>query len=155
MIIAQRAPGPPGAVARGWRAGSPLGGVWGSADRCRPPESSDCGGGRRCGRRVAPRSAESDSTEHGRGLQINQPLQAVVGKRLVDVGLNPRERAFQLLAAPAGGINRRRREADAGTKCISKANNISKTDNQPISLDDSISWCDARKYITTALASIL
>jgi hypothetical protein len=69
----------------------------------RPPESSDCGGGRRCGSRVTSLSAESDSTEHGRGLQLNLSLQAVAGKRLVDVGLNPRGRASQPLATPAAG----------------------------------------------------
>jgi hypothetical protein len=166
MIIAKRTPGPPGGVARGWRAGSPLGGVWGSVDRCRPPESSDCGGGSRCGSRVAPRSAETDSTEHGRELQLNQPLQAVVGKlgdqltgsaatqlkyevRCGTISIwhgssgwcraQPKETGLPTTCNASHGINPLRREADAEAQYISKSDNISKADNQSISLDDSIS----------------
>ena len=142
---------------------------WRSLGICsRPPESSDCGGGRRCGSRVAPRSAESDSTEHGRGLQLNQPLQAVAGKlgeqltgsaatqlkyevRCDMISIwhgssgwcraQPKETGLPTTCNASHGINPLKRGADAGAQHISKSDNISKADNQSISLDDSISWC--------------
>ena len=65
--------------------------------------------------------------------------------RLVGVGLNPSKRAFQPLATPAAvPIAVGEKPTPGGGGYVSKTDNISKADNQPISLDDSISWCNVQ-----------